>query len=74
MSNELAFTAIYEYLQRITSEYENQLIALRRNVSLKNADTVDIIDYIETRVRYQTACDIQRDIAHVIAWGRKYGL
>ena len=67
MDTEFLQACLYEYLDRKTTIYEAQLQALRQNLTLKNADTVDIIDYIETRIRFQTAAHIQSDIVQLIA-------
>lgn len=67
MNTEFLQACIYQYLDRKVINYEAQLDALRRNFSLKNADTVDIIDYIETRIRFQTAAAMQSDIVQLIA-------
>lgn len=67
MNDEFLQACIYQYLERKVSGYETQLQTLRQNITLKNADTVDIIDYIETRIRFQTAAAIQSDIVQLIA-------
>ncbi len=67
MNTEFLQTCIYQYLDRKVINYEVQLDALRRNLTLKNADTVDIIDYVETRIRFQTAAQMQSDIVQLIA-------
>lgn len=62
-------SCIYEYLMRVTSAYDAELAQVS-NLLLKNADTVDIIDYIETRQRSETANRISSELIQLIAWVR----
>lgn len=59
---------LLEYLVRYTDDLEVQLQEIRRNLNLKNADAVDIIDFVETRAAYQTAVRMAGDIAKILSW------
>ena len=67
---DLSYAWIYQYLERITGEYENLLHDMERQL-LANCDTVDLIDYIEARQRYQQAVKMQQDIILIMHIGRK---
>lgn len=66
---DLSDAWIYQYLERITSEYENLLHEMERQL-LASCDTVDLIDYIEARQRYQQAIKMQQDIILIMHIGR----
>mgnify|MGYP004660931625 CR=1 FL=1 len=66
---DLSDAWIYQYLERITSEYENLLHEMERQL-LADCDTVDLIDYIEARQRYQQAIKMQQDIILIMHIGR----
>lgn len=66
---DLSDAWIYQYLERITSEYENLLHEMERQL-LASCDTVDLIDYIEARQRYQQAIKMQQDIILILHIGR----
>lgn len=66
---DLSYSWIYQYLERITGEYENLLHDMERRL-LASCDTVDLIDYIETRQRYQQAVKMQQDIILIMHIGR----
>lgn len=68
--DDLTSAFIYQYLNRITSEAETVMAAYRQAVRLDKCDTVDLIDYIESRVRYETATAIEKDIIDIMSWGR----
>lgn len=59
---------ILQYLMRITSELEVQLQEMQTHFKLQNADSVDIIDYIEMRASYHTATKMERDILNILSW------
>lgn len=69
--DDLTAAFIYQYLNRITSEAESIMAVYRQAVRLDKCDTVDLIDYIESRVRYETATAIERDIIEIMSWKLK---
>lgn len=68
--NDFVISCVYEYLERIITAEEIQLEKLRER-GLTSLDTVDIIDLVETRARYETLCQVQHDITEVFKWGRR---
>lgn len=59
---------ILEYLVRITSDMENTVSAMKRNIDLNNIDSIDIIDYIESLAAYRTMIQIEKDIVNILSW------
>lgn len=66
--NKIHHIMLLQYLLRVTSDLEVQLDSLRRNLSLQNADAVDIIDFVETRAAYQMATTMEREILDILSW------
>lgn len=58
---------LMQYLIRLESEMYIQLDERRKNLSLKNVDAVDIIDFVETRAQYELAVRVVSDISKVLA-------
>lgn len=59
---------VLQYLVRLTSEYENRIKEMKRNMDLNNLDAVDIIDYIETMSAYRMAVQIEQEIVKILSW------
>lgn len=72
--NDFVISCIYEYLDRSAIQTEDELKILHERIDLRKADTVDIIDLIELRQKYHTICQVQHDIAQILAWGRHLDL
>ncbi len=61
---------MYEYLSRVVGEEETKLIQMHRKTNLSKMDSVDIIDLIETRVRYETLCEVEYNLYQILSWRR----
>ena len=59
---------VLQYLVRLTSELENRINDMKRNLDLNNLDAVDIIDYIETVAAYRMAIQIEKEIVQILSW------
>lgn len=59
---------VLQYLVRVTSDMENQIREMKRNIDLNNLDAVDIIDYIETMAAYRLAIQIEKDVVNILSW------
>ena len=59
---------VLQYLVRLTSELENRINDMKRNLDLNNLDAVDIIDYIETIAAYRMAIQIEKEIVEILSW------
>ena len=57
---------LLQYLLRVTCELETQHIDARKNLSRRDVDPVDVIDFIETRSAYTTAYKIAEDIGKIL--------
>ena len=67
-SGELHQLFVLQYLVRLTSELENRIKEMKRNMDLNNLDAVDIIDYIETLAAYRMAIQIEQEIVQILSW------
>lgn len=67
-SNDLHHLFVLQYLVRLTSEQENRIREMKRNMDLNNLDAVDIIDYIETLAAYRMAVQMEKDIVEILSW------
>ena len=68
MMNDLHELYVLQYLVRKTSELENRIQEMKRNIDLQNLDAVDIIDYIETLSAFRVAVQIEKDIVQILSW------
>ena len=68
MMNDLHELYVLQYLVRKTSELENRIQEMKRNIDLQNLDAVDIIDYIETLSAFRIAVQIEKDIVQILSW------
>lgn len=59
---------VLQYLVRLTSDLENRINEMKRNMDLNNLDAVDIIDYIETIAAYRMAIQIEQEIVEILSW------
>lgn len=59
---------ILQYLVRKTSDLENRIQTMKKNMDLQNIDAVDIIDYIETLAAYRMAIQIEQEIVQILSW------
>lgn len=59
---------VLQYLVRLTSDLENRINDMKRNLDLNNLDAVDIIDYIETIAAYRMAIQIEKEIVDILSW------
>lgn len=66
--NDLHQLFVLQYLVRLTSELENRIHEMKRNMDLNNLDAVDIIDYIETLSAYRMAIQIEQEIVEILSW------
>ncbi len=66
--NDFIISCIYEYLTRVVSEEERKLITLHKKTNLSKLDSVDIIDLVETRVRYETLCEVEYRLCQILSW------
>lgn len=66
--NNLHHLFVLQYLVRLTSDMENRINEMKRNMDLNNLDAVDIIDYIETEAAYRMAIEIEREIVTILSW------
>ena len=66
--NDLHQLFVLQYLVRLTSDLENRINDMKRNIDLNNLDAVDIIDYIETVSAYRMAIQIEREIVEILSW------
>lgn len=66
--NDLHQLFVLQYLVRLTSDLENRINDMKRNIDLNNLDAVDIIDYIETVAAYRMAIQIEREIVEILSW------
>ncbi len=69
-TSDYLVSCMYEYLSRIVGEEESKLIQLHRKTNLSKMDSVDIIDLIETRVRYETLCEVEHNLYQILSWRR----
>lgn len=67
-NNDLHQLYVLQYLVRKTSELENRIQLMRKNMDLNNLDAVDIIDYIETVAAYRMAIEIEKEIVQILSW------
>ena len=67
-NNNLHHLYVLQYLVRLTSEYENRIALMKKNMDLNNLDAVDIIDYIETIAAYRMAIEIEKSIVQILSW------
>ena len=68
MKNDLHHLFVLQYLVRLTSELENTIHTMKKNMDLNNLDAVDIIDYIETVAAYRMAIQIEQEIVKILSW------
>ena len=68
MKNDLHHLFVLQYLVRLTSELENTICSMKKNMDLNNLDAVDIIDYIETVAAYRIAIQIEQEIVKILSW------
>ena len=66
--NDLHHLFVLQYLVRLTSELENTIHTMKKNMDLNNLDAVDIIDYIETMSAYRLAVQMEKDIVGILSW------
>lgn len=66
--NDLHQLFLLQYLVRLTSDLENRIREMKRNMDLNNLDAVDIIDYIETLSAYRMAIQIEQEIVEILSW------
>lgn len=66
--NDLHQLFVLQYLVRLTSDLENRINDMKRNIDLNNLDAVDIIDYIETVSAYRMAVQIEKEIVQILSW------
>lgn len=66
--SDLHHLMILQYLVRLTSDLENRIREMKRNMDLNNLDAVDIIDYIETLAAYRIAIQIEQEIVEILSW------
>lgn len=66
--NDLHQLMVLQYLVRLTSDLENRIREMKRNMDLNNLDAVDIIDYIETLAAYRMAIQIEQEIVKILSW------
>lgn len=66
--NSLHHLFVLQYLVRLTSDLENRISDMKRNMDLNNLDAVDIIDYIETLSAYRMAIQIEQEIVKILSW------
>lgn len=71
-TSDFLVSCIYEYLNRVVSEEERKLILLHKKTNLSKLDTVDIIDLVETRVRYDTLCEVEQSLYQILSWRHLY--
>ena len=69
MKDDLSQIWVYQYLDRITAEFESTIHDMERKL-LVDCDAVDLIDYIELRQRYHQAVKMQQDIILIMHIGR----
>lgn len=67
-NNDLHHLFVLQYLVRLTSDMENRINEMKRNIDLNNLDAVDIIDYIETVAAYRMAVQIEKEIVEILSW------
>lgn len=58
---------LLQYLLRITGELETQEVCARQKLSRYDADPVDVIEFIESRVASATAYRIAEDIGKILS-------
>ena len=66
--SDLHHLFVLQYLVRLTSDLENRINEMKRNMDLNNLDAVDIIDYIETLAAYRMAIQIEQEIVKIMSW------
>lgn len=66
--SDLHHLFVLQYLVRLTSDLENRINEMKRNMDLNNLDAVDIIDYIETLAAYRMAIQIEQEIVKILSW------
>ena len=59
-----------EYIYRSTFRLENELIEIRNRIRSDRIDNVDLITYIETNTRIQTAEEIFGDLYNIMTLAR----
>lgn len=64
--NSLHHLYVLQYLVRFTSDLENRMVLMRRNLDLKNIDAVDIIEFIELRAQIEVASEIEKSIVQIL--------
>lgn len=69
--NNLHHLFVLQYLVRFTSDLENRMVLMRRNLDLQKLDAVDIIDYIELRAQIEVASEIEKSIVEILSWDLK---
>ena len=65
--NSLHHLYVLQYLVRFTSDLENRMVQMRRNLDLQKIDAVDIIDYIELRAQIEVASEIEKSIVTILS-------
>lgn len=66
--DDLQMNFLLQYLLRYPDDLETQLNEKRKNMNLKYMDAVDIIEFIELRASYATACQMAGDIGRILSW------
>lgn len=64
--NSLHHLYVLQYLVRFTSDLENRMVLMRRNLDLQKVDAVDIIDFIELRAQIEVASEIEKSIVQIL--------
>lgn len=64
--NSLHHLYVLQYLVRFTSDLENRMSLMRRNMDLQKVDAVDIIDFIELRAQIEVAAEIEKSIVQIL--------
>lgn len=64
--NNLHHLYVLQYLVRFTSDLENRMVLMRRNLDLQKIDAVDIIDFIELRAQIEVASEIEKSIVQIL--------
>ena len=65
--NSLHHLLVLQYLVRFTSDLENRMVLMRRNLDLQKVDAVDIIDFIELRAQIEVASEIEKSIVQILS-------
>ena len=65
--NSLHHLYVLQYLVRFTSDLENRMVQMRRNLDLQRLDAVDIIEFIELRAQIEVASEIEKSIVTILS-------